>query len=76
MMGDMYSALCAAVGAADKVVELMQRVPQVPPGGTLQPAACQGKLEFDNVTFSYPARPGKQVGGAEGAKTRRCMLRA
>ena len=57
MVGDVFSALTAAVGAADKVVELIQRKPAVPPQGALQPADFVGKVELDRVAFSYPARP-------------------
>lgn len=47
----MFSALSAAVGAADKVIELMQRRPAVPPAGALVPAGFAGKITL-------------QVGGA------------
>ncbi|DBA78719.1 TPA: hypothetical protein ACH3X1_008631 [Trebouxia sp. C0004] len=57
MLGDVFSALTAAVGAADKVVELMQQQPGVPPHGALQPADFAGRVELDSVAFSYPARP-------------------
>lgn len=57
MVGDVFSALTAAVGAADKVVELIQRKPGVPPQGALQPADFVGRVELDRVAFSYPARP-------------------
>lgn len=57
MVGDVFSALTAAVGAADKVVELIQRKPGNPPQGALQPADFVGKVELDRVAFSYPARP-------------------
>ena len=57
LLGDVFSSLTAAVGAADKVVELMQQQPAIPPYGALQPADFAGRLELDSVTFSYPARP-------------------
>lgn len=57
MLGDVFSSLTAAVGAADKVVELMQQQPGVPPHGALQPADFAGRVELDSVAFSYPARP-------------------
>ena len=61
MMGDMFSALTAAVGAADKVVELIQRRPEVGPTGKLQPSDFRGRLELDAVHFCYPARPNQKV---------------
>lgn len=57
LLGDVFSSLTAAVGAADKVVELMQQRPSIPPHGALQPADFAGRVELDSVTFSYPARP-------------------
>lgn len=57
LLGDVFSSLTAAVGAADKVVELMQQRPAIPAHGALRPADFAGRLELDCVTFSYPARP-------------------
>ena len=57
MVGDVFSSLTAAVGAADKVVELMQQRPAIPAHGALQPADFAGRLQLDSVAFSYPARP-------------------
>ena len=56
-LGDVFSALSAAVGAADKVVELMRRQPALPPSGTLEPPSFQGRVELRDVVFAYPARP-------------------
>jgi ABC-type multidrug transport system fused ATPase/permease subunit len=56
-LGDVFSALTGAVGAADKVLELMHRQPGVSAGGTLVPTAFEGRIELRDVTFSYPARP-------------------
>lgn len=56
-LGDVFSALSAAVGAADKVIELMQRQPAVPAAGKLTPPEFGGQLELRDVNFSYPARP-------------------
>ena len=57
----MFSSLTAAVGAADKVVELMQQKPAIPAQGALQPADFAGTVELDSVAFSYPARPETSV---------------
>ena len=29
--------------------------------GPLEPAKLEGKVEFKNVNFTYPSRPGQQV---------------
>ncbi|GAX81286.1 hypothetical protein CEUSTIGMA_g8718.t1 [Chlamydomonas eustigma] len=56
-MADVYSALTAAVGAADKVMELIKRKPEVSQGGSLIPSSLTGRIEFQNVVFNYPSRP-------------------
>ncbi len=56
-LGDVFSALSAAVGAADKVVELMHRRPAIPPAGSLTPPQFSGRIELCNVDFAYPSRP-------------------
>ena len=51
-----------AIGAAEKVFELIDRVPEInPEGGKSQPTKLQGTVEFKNVWFSYPTRPEVQV---------------
>ena len=60
-LGDVYSALASAVGAADKVVELMLREPRLPPAGSAAPPTFVGRVTLENVTFAYPARPAAPV---------------
>lgn len=45
----MFSSLTAAVGAADKVIELMAREPALPPAGAAAPPALRGDIEFREV---------------------------
>ncbi|GLI59706.1 hypothetical protein VaNZ11_001651, partial [Volvox africanus] len=61
LMGDVFSALTAAVGAADKVVELMKRQPAISSGGQLVLPSLEGRVEAQEVVFHYPARPEVQV---------------
>eukprot|EP00882_Tetradesmus_deserticola_P009457 GHRQ01009982.1.p1 GENE.GHRQ01009982.1~~GHRQ01009982.1.p1 ORF type:complete len:424 (+),score=181.45 GHRQ01009982.1:207-1478(+) len=63
MMGDVFSALTAAVGAADKVIELIKRSPKESPPGDFVPdsGTLQGALALENVVFSYPIRPTQRV---------------
>jgi ATP-binding cassette subfamily B protein len=46
-------------GAAERLLEILRTVPQVtvPQRPEPLPAAARGAIEFDNVTFYYPARP-------------------
>ncbi len=57
----MFSAIAAALGAADKVIELIQRVPKMPEAGSLRPSTFYGRLELQDVSFSYPSRPTSRV---------------
>jgi len=56
-MGDVFSSLMAAVGAADMVLELISRQPAILPTANLKPPSFAGNLTLDAVMFSYPARP-------------------
>ncbi len=60
-LGDVFSAFAAALGAADKVIELIQRLPQMPDPGGLKPGSFSGHLELKDVEFSYPSRPDTRV---------------
>jgi ATP-binding cassette subfamily B (MDR/TAP) protein 9 len=60
-IGDIFTGLAAAVGAADKVFELMGRKPQLSSGGTACPEPLKGDLEFQNVDFAYITRPDMRV---------------
>lgn len=56
-MGDVFSSLSAAVGAADKVLELIHRQPTIQEQGSLIPSHIAGALSLRSVVFHYPARP-------------------
>lgn len=57
MCGDMLSN----VGAAEKVFRYLDRRPNLPPPGTLEPPALRGLVEFRDVCFAYPHRPDQPV---------------
>lgn len=42
------------IAAGESIFELLDE-PAEPPGGTLSPQRVRGDIEFDNVSFSYPA---------------------
>ncbi|XP_070548799.1 ABC-type oligopeptide transporter ABCB9-like isoform X2 [Ptychodera flava] len=60
-VGNVYSGLMKAAGAAEKVFELLDRVPKIKNDGRLLPGNIQGELEFRNVSFAYPTRPDTDV---------------
>ena len=52
----------AAVGAAEKVFELIDRQPEIDHySGTEKPDKLAGLIQFQNISFSYPTRPNVQV---------------
>ena len=57
MCGDMLSN----VGAAEKVFRYLDRQPNLPPPGTLEPPTMRGLVEFHDVSFAYPNRPDQPV---------------
>ena len=66
IFGDFYTTVLQALGAADKVFELMERKPKMvrdPPVPIELDGfgSLQGKIEFKDISFSYPARETHQV---------------
>ncbi|XP_028642322.1 antigen peptide transporter 2 [Grammomys surdaster] len=57
----MYGDMLSNVGAAEKVFSYMDRKPNLPQPGTLAPPRLEGRVEFQDVSFSYPSRPEKPV---------------
>ncbi|XXY51627.1 ABC transporter transmembrane domain-containing protein [Sorangium sp. So ce269] len=55
-LSDLWAELMRALGAAERVFELLDRAPAMPLSGGVEPAAVQGRLELERVGFSYPAR--------------------
>ena len=61
-MGAVYTGLMQAVGAAEKVFEFIDRQSRMPLDvGSHDPAHVDGKIEFKNVSFYYPSRPGNDL---------------
>ncbi|SPO30387.1 probable Leptomycin B resistance protein pmd1 [Ustilago trichophora] len=59
MMAPNMQALSYAFAAGAKVFETIDRIPPIDSSDTsgLRPGTCDGKLEFRDIDFSYPARP-------------------
>lgn len=60
-MGSVYSGLMQGVGAAEKVFEFIDRQPTMVHDGNLAPDRLEGRVDFENVTFTYRTRPHTQV---------------
>ncbi|EHB01470.1 ATP-binding cassette sub-family B member 9 [Heterocephalus glaber] len=57
-VGSVYSGLRAP---AEKVFEFIDRQPTMAHGGSLAPEHLEGRVDFENVTFTYRTRPHTQV---------------
>jgi ATP-binding cassette subfamily B (MDR/TAP) protein 9 len=62
-LGWVFSNFGAAMGAADKVFELIDREPKhlIPGHAMIRSHEFRGELELRNVSFSYPGRPEAMV---------------
>lgn len=59
-LAGLYSTLMSAVGASERMFQLLDRVPEISSGpsrkGEIVKQGISGKLEFESVTFRYPSR--------------------
>ncbi|XP_059532787.1 ABC-type oligopeptide transporter ABCB9 isoform X3 [Myotis daubentonii] len=60
-VGSVYSGLMQGVGAAEKVFEFIDRQPTMVHDGNLAPDHVEGRVDFENVTFTYRTRPHTKV---------------
>lgn len=56
-LGGLWSDFMRAMGAAERIHELLQREPRMRTDGTDRPHPFVGRIVFDDVSFSYPTRP-------------------
>jgi ABC transporter fused permease/ATP-binding protein len=56
-LADLWADFMRATGAAERVFELLDRTPAIPPRGGLEPATAQGSVALVGVQFAYPTRP-------------------
>ena len=55
-----YLDLLLQLPLVERVEDLMERKPNLI-SGPLQPSSLDGRVEFRDVTFTYPSRPGHEV---------------
>jgi len=56
-LGDLWADFMRAAGAAERVFEIADRVPEIASEGGETPSEVRGAIEIANVQFAYPARP-------------------
>lgn len=60
-LSNFYSELMKGVGAATRLFEMQDRKPTISPTVGVQVKSARGPIQFENVTFSYPTRPGVTI---------------
>jgi ATP-binding cassette subfamily B protein len=70
-LAELWAEAMRGLGAADRVFALMDRVPEMPLSGGFVPeagsstpvggGACDGRIVFEGVRFTYPTRPDAEV---------------
>ena len=63
-LGTFYTDIAGALGAADRILDILSQAPEqlsqkTDPG--IVPVHIHGDIVFDQVSFSYPTRPDKEV---------------
>ena len=61
-LAGLFGSIMSAVGACDRVFQILDRVPIVPCSeGDSVPANLRGEIEFKDVSFAYPSRRDAKV---------------
>jgi ABC transporter fused permease/ATP-binding protein len=55
-LADLWADFMKALGAAERIFEIQDRVPRVPGAGGLAPEHAEGRIAFEDVHFAYPTR--------------------
>lgn len=58
-LGDLYGQLQRAIGASERVIEIISEIPEGTQGDHASPIS--GNIDFNGVHFSYPGRPEVEV---------------
>jgi len=56
-LGELWTDFMRASGASERIFELLDRAPAIPPTGGVVPPAVRGEVRFERVCFTYPTRP-------------------
>jgi len=64
-LGTFYTTIAGALGASDRILEILQQDPEIHPtreeSGTGKSIKLVGDIRFEEVVFAYPTRPEKNV---------------
>jgi ATP-binding cassette subfamily B protein len=60
-LADLWADFMKALGAAERIFEIQDRVPRVPVQGGEAPARVEGRIAWEGVRFAYPARRDQTV---------------
>ena len=55
-LASLWTDFMRAIGATERVFELLDRVPSMPTAGGTRLAQVRGEIKFEHVHFSYPTR--------------------
>ncbi len=55
-LGSLWTDFMSASGAAGRILQILDRQPEILPEGGLEPQSVRGELNLDRVTFAYPKR--------------------
>ena len=55
-LSDLWADFMKASGAAERIFELMDRAPAIPPSGGVELAEVKGRVAMSGVAFAYPSR--------------------
>jgi len=58
-LGTFYTQLAGALGATDRILEIMESTPEISPNNqnNTNPISLKGDIVFEGVSFNYPSRP-------------------
>ncbi len=58
-LGTFYTQLAGALGATDRILEIMESTPEISPNNqnNANPIFLKGDIVFEGVSFNYPSRP-------------------
>ena len=56
-LGDLFGQVAKAVGAAERILEIQDEVPEWKAGQAPKALDLKGDISFENIQFTYPTRP-------------------